>query len=143
VHENFSVAFLAASELVVGLIRCSCDGQDARRPMRPESTMIDNAPYGVSILYRDHLPATSKLNQLTRCVATDHLHMKAAAGTHGNVKDGFGLMSHQALHPSACCATSRYPLVWLSQECYRSTKVARYWIYALQQCSICGSSHHT
>ncbi|RKK88202.1 hypothetical protein BFJ69_g58 [Fusarium oxysporum] len=24
-----------------------CDGQDGRRPMRPESTMIDNAPYGI------------------------------------------------------------------------------------------------
>lgn len=96
-HENFSVAFLAASELVVGLIRCSCDGQDGRRLMRPESTMMDNVPYGVSILHRDHPSAKSKLNQLARCVATDHLHMKAAAGTHGNVKDGLDLMSHQAL----------------------------------------------
>jgi hypothetical protein len=79
-------------------------GQNSSRPMRSDGAMIDSALYVVSILYRDHLSTSYKLNRLTRCVATDHLHMKAAAGAHSNVKGGPGLMGYQALHPSLCCA---------------------------------------
>jgi hypothetical protein len=88
VQEIFSTTFLAASQLVIGLICCYCDGQTGYRPMHPNTTMVHNALYGVIILYRDHLPKRSKLNRLTCCVTTDHLHIKTAAGTHINVKDG-------------------------------------------------------
>lgn len=75
--------------------------------------MIDNALDGVRILYRDHLSTKSKLNRLARCVATYHLHMKAAAGTNSNVKDGLGLMCHQTLHPSACYGAVLYTQVYI------------------------------